>query len=75
MRIKYGIQSQLRVIDDKFRIKDKILHKLKLSLKEVYAHNAELMSAKFGYEDQLVAAGYSDGKVKIFNVNTNKKLH
>lgn len=33
------------------------------------------MTAKFGYEDQLVAAGYSDGKVKIFNVNTNKKLH
>lgn len=41
----------------------------------MYAHNAELMTAKFGYEDQLVAAGYSDGKVKIFNVNTNKKLH
>ena len=33
------------------------------------------MTAKFGYEDQLVAAGYSDGKVRIFNVNTNKKLH
>lgn len=33
------------------------------------------MTAKFGYEDQLVAAGYSDGKVLIFNVNTNKKIH
>ena len=33
------------------------------------------MTAKFGYEDQLLDAGYSDGKVKIFNVNTNKKLH
>lgn len=33
------------------------------------------MTAKFGYEDQFVAAGYSDGKVKIFNLNTNKKLH
>jgi hypothetical protein len=33
------------------------------------------MTAKFGYEDQLVAAGYSDGKLKIFNVNTGKKIH
>lgn len=33
------------------------------------------MTVKFGYEEQLVAAGYSDGGVRIYNVNTNKKLH
>jgi WD40 repeat protein len=30
------------------------------------------MTAKFGFEDQLVAAGYSDGHVKVYNINTKK---
>lgn len=30
------------------------------------------MTVKFGYEDQIVAAGYSNGSVKIYNVNTSK---
>lgn len=33
------------------------------------------MSLKFGFQDQLVAAGYSDGHVRIYNINTNKLLH
>ena len=33
------------------------------------------MTVKFGYEDQLVAAGFNNGKIKIYNVNNSKKLH
>jgi WD40 repeat protein len=33
------------------------------------------MTVKFGYEDQLVAAGYSDGHVRIYNINTNKLIN
>ena len=29
-----------------------------------------MMCGKFAYEDSLIAAGFSDGMVKIYNINT-----
>ena len=35
---------------------------------------SELMVSRFGYEDSLVACGYSDGYIRIFNMNTDNKI-
>ena len=32
------------------------------------------MAARFAFEDSLLAAGYSDGQVRIFNMNTDNKI-
>lgn len=32
------------------------------------------MVARFGFEDSLLAAGYSDGFVRLYNLNTDHKI-
>lgn len=32
------------------------------------------MVSRFGFEDSLLACGYSDGNVRIFNLNTDNKV-
>ena len=32
------------------------------------------MVARFGFEDSTMAAGYSDGYVRVFNLNTDNKI-
>jgi 2-methylaconitate cis-trans-isomerase PrpF len=32
------------------------------------------MVGRFAYEDSLLAAGYSDGEVRVFNMNTDNKI-
>ncbi len=43
-------------------------------MKSTLTEKSELMVARFGFQDSLVAAGYSDGKVRIFNMNTDNKI-
>lgn len=43
-------------------------------MKSTIAEKCELMTARFGFEDSLVAAGYSDGRVRIYNMNTDNKI-
>jgi len=32
------------------------------------------MVGRFAYEDSLLAAGYSDGFVRVYNLNTDNKI-
>jgi hypothetical protein len=32
------------------------------------------MVCRFAYEDAIMAAGYSDGYVRMYNLNTNNKI-
>jgi WD40 repeat protein len=32
------------------------------------------MVGRFAYEDSLMAAGYSDGCVRVYNLNTDNKI-
>ena len=48
--------------------------KTKLILKSTIPEKAELMCARFGFEDSLLAGGYSDGNIRIFNMNTDNKI-
>lgn len=48
--------------------------KSKLVMKSAITEKAELMVTRFAYEDSLLAGGYSDGQVRIFNLNTDNKI-
>lgn len=43
-------------------------------MKSAITEKAELMVGRFGYEDSLLAGGYSDGHVRVFNMNTDNKI-
>jgi WD40 repeat protein len=43
-------------------------------MKSAITEKAELMVTRFAYEDSLLAGGYSDGQVRIFNLNTDNKI-
>jgi 2-methylaconitate cis-trans-isomerase PrpF len=43
-------------------------------MKSALTENAEMMVGRFAYEDSLVANGYSDGIVRIYNINTDNKI-
>lgn len=43
-------------------------------MKSAIPEKAELMVGQFAYENSLLAAGYSDGQVRIFNLNTDNKI-
>ncbi len=47
--LKYGFNYAFRVTLVVFRIIEKVNQKKKISVKEVYSHPTELMTAKFGY--------------------------
>jgi WD40 repeat protein len=32
------------------------------------------MVGRFAFEDSLLAAGYSDGQVRVYNMNTDNKI-
>lgn len=32
------------------------------------------MVTRFGFEDSLMAAGFSDGQVRVYNLNTDNKI-
>ena len=32
------------------------------------------MVTRFGFEDSMLAGGYSDGQVRVFNMNTDNKI-
>jgi WD40 repeat protein len=32
------------------------------------------MVCRFAYEDAIIAAGYSDGCVRVYNLNTDNKI-
>lgn len=34
-----------------------------------------MMCGRFAYEDSLIASGFSDGSVKIYNINTENKIN
>ena len=53
---------------------EKIPLKSKLIMKSAITEKAELMVGRFGYEDSLLAGGYSDGHVRVFNMNTDNKI-
>ena len=53
---------------------EKIPLKSKLSVKSTITEKAELMVGRFAFEDSLSACGYSDGIVRIFNINTDNKI-
>ena len=44
-------------------------------MKSILPGNAELMCGKFSLEDFLVAGGYGDGMVQIYNVNTGCQIN
>jgi len=43
-------------------------------MKAVIPENAEMMVAKFNQEDTMAACGYSDGRVRVFNLGTDNKI-
>ena len=48
--------------------------KQKLCLKSTIKEKSEIMLAKFGHEDSLVACGCSDGYVRIYNLIKSSKI-
>lgn len=56
------------------RIIEKVPLKTKLILKSTIPEKSELMCARFGFEDSLLAGGYSDGHIRIFNMNTDNRI-
>ena len=48
--------------------------KTKLMNKSIISEKHELLVCKFGLEDMMAACGYNNGRVKIYNLNTNTKI-
>ena len=66
--------SKQSILYHYFRVLEKIPLKSKLSMKSIIPEKSELMVGRFAFEDSLVACGYSDGFVRIFNINTDNKI-
>jgi WD40 repeat protein len=43
-------------------------------MKSTITEKSSLMVGRYGYEDSIVALGYSDGCVRVYNLNTDHKI-